>query len=327
MNLPSVLRPRPARTVARTGLGTLALLAAAVLAAYAVSERVAPVYADVATRSRALDRVAPEVEAAVFGNSHAYALRFDVLGRNGFYFNWGSGDLFESRRLLQYAVPKLPNLEEVYLVVSPYQGDHGMDYHQTTRRSVYAQTGSLRPISGDWRLALTTPFTRVVRPDHWYRVLRPTPARRPLADGSFPFRGVLEQPPDTIDASARVQSERHASGMAQLAEQDPSLCRNLSAALRGFVRDAGDLRVVLVTPPYYESYDTTGASCDVVGMARSAVAGRANAVYVDLRDSPISARPALFYDGSHMNPKGAALFTRALRERMERRERPDGPSR
>lgn len=316
---------RPTASVLRSAVGTLAVLALGFAAAYAVSEARAPMYTEVRARDAVLGTVAPEIEAAVFGPSHSYAIRFQDLGVRGFYFGLSAADLFECRRLLQYALPRLPNLREVYLAVAPYQNDNG-DFPQRygRRRSVYAQTGTLRPISGDWRLALTTPLMPVIRDDHWLGVFEGQQSPVVLHNGIVvggtkggEGDGWDKVPTDSMEAEGRRSAKRLSEGIGQLLRADPTLCERTDEALRAFVDDAGpDLRVILFTPPYHPSFLSQPRPCDPLRTARALADERPNVVYFDYSRSEISEQANLFSNPDHLNLQGRALFTAQLRRAL-----------
>ncbi len=303
------------------GAGVLLLIGFAI--AYAVSEAVAPMYPAVRAREAVLDRVAPGVEAAVFGGSHSYAVRFSELGVRGFYFGLTGADLFECRRLLQHARRRLPNLREVYLVVSPYQIDNGdVPSRYGRRRTVYVQTGTHRPISNDWRVALTTPLIPVIRDDHWRGLFRSQEPIVVLPNGII-VGGIMgdgDLDPVAMDSMAVEGYRRakfHSSGVRQLLRLDPTLCERTDEALRAFVDDAGpDLQVVLFTPPYHPSYLTQPRPCDPLHAARALAAERPNVVYFDHSRSALAGRTELFQNPDHLNTEGKELFTTALRREL-----------
>lgn len=319
MELPISSRPRSTTAVLRTGLSTVALTTLFLGAALWVGERVAPVYSEAAQRNALLTAVASEIEAGVFGNSHAQAVRFDRLGREGFYFNQAGGDLFESRRILQHTLAKAPSLREVYLSISPYTGDNAMHaQYRGRRRMVYAQTGSLRPIRHDWRTALSTPLVRLARPDHGYGVLRRVPSNDSLRADGYTLRWAKQtKTPDQIPEHGYRRAASHAGGSRAMHEADPDLCSSLKRTLRGFVRDAGERRVVLFTPPYYETYLSEPSPCDLAATAHSLAATEENVAYLDYRDSPFKDRATWFRDSNHLNAAGSIAFTDSLRRDLD----------
>ena len=309
------------RSPVRTAGLTVLFVALGGAAAWTVSQHAAPVHPDVQGREAVLDRVAPRVEVASLGNSHARAIDFDALGVRGFHFSLGGSDLFEAVRLFRHARRRLPALREAYVVVSPRQVvNSAFPERHGRRRSVYVQTGDYRPMSGDWRLALTSPLSPLARDDHWAAVFSGSgdkPAFGP--DGAL-----LNERPQRSFEAIKSEGPRRAAYHGDLARRSeeayPGLCADLGRLLETLVEESVGLRLVLYTPPYprayYEAVVGPPATCDLRPVAARLAGAYAHVFYLDASTSALSDDLVLFLNADHLNDAGAAAFSAMLRDTM-----------
>ena len=297
--------------------------AAALSAAWAVSEAADPVYPRLAAALAEFRRDAAGVRVVTVGNSHAGAIDLAVLGREGIHL-WSHGqDVFEAVRLAEHAASGAPRLRYVLLTASPgseWANNAVVGTRDRTglRRELYARVPG-PPIEGDLSLWVRGRLAPVVRPDHWRGVVRravrgPRPA--PLAAGTAP-PGRLT--PDSMARTGASAALRHGATRADTRRLAPGTARRAARDLDGLARTlaARGATLVLYAPPYHESYLRSGDPAAAEGsraLARALARRHRNVVWLDFSDdSGFSGRYDLFLDGDHLNRQGALRFSALVR--------------
>lgn len=307
----------------RAGVIVAALVALGAAAAYAVSERVAPVYPEGRARLALLEAHGAAVEAVALGNSHNRAIDFEALGVEGFHLWLQGSDLMESARLFADQRALLPNLDVVTVTVPLFTADNAARPDRHDRRlGVYATTRDYRPLTDDARLAFRARLAPIVRTDNWEGVFEGLVGRRagpPVLPNGYIDDGQRDdrQTPAQIARSARLHAERHLELQAASHVYNPDLCADARAALEALVDLAGGARVVLFTPPYDARYagrlEDAADTCALDAFAET-LAERAGVVYVDARQTPgFTPESGLFANADHLNGAGARRFADLLR--------------
>ena len=296
--------------------------AAALGAAWAVSEAVDPVYPRLTAALAQFRRDTPGVRVVTVGNSHAGAIDLAVLGREGTHL-WNHGqDALEAVRLARHAADGAPRLRYVLLTASPgfeWANNAVVGSRDRTglRRELYARLPG-PPIGGDFSLWVRGRLAPVVRPDHWRGVVRravrgPRPA--PPAAGTAP-PGRLA--PDSLARTGASAALRHDATRAEMRELAPGTARRAASDLEdlaGFLAARG-VTLLLYTPPYHESYLRSGDPAVAEGsraLARALAGRHCNVVWLDFSDDPrFTGRVDLFLDGDHLNRDGALRFSALL---------------
>ncbi|HZW03606.1 MAG TPA: hypothetical protein VFF68_06755, partial [Anaerolineaceae bacterium] len=177
------VRPRAVRwSPALRALGFWLGLVALVHALAALATTLAP---DFNTRFLQLDQAhmaailadAERIDALALGNSHAGSLHLGALGyANGYRFPRADGDLFETRALVRYLAPRLPNVEVVLIPVSYFsflEENTAAAEVAVRREHLYAALPAWRFAPGDLEPFLLgkshvyLPVARLVRADNW----------------------------------------------------------------------------------------------------------------------------------------------------------------
>lgn len=316
----------------RDGLRFVAGGVAALAAVYALSEAVAPVYADTQARVALFRTRSHEVRALSVGNSHSGAIDFTALGVPGMHF-WNAGqDPFEAIFMARYGAERAPRLRYVLLTAS-YGFERLNNAVMTSadftaiRRAAYLRTGALRFIPGDRDLWLGAKLAPVARTDQWSGVaarLAGLPRSRvPLArDGT-----VLAPPPpllspDSLVKYAAWQGGVHDARAAESLRYDPAAPARTAAELEELARELGTRGVVLVlyTPPYHHTYlrRVPPGVPDGTRRALRPALRHPNVVWLDFATHAAFTRAdTLFKDSDHLNPAGARVFSALLRRCLD----------
>jgi hypothetical protein len=313
----------------RRGWTALRFAAGAALvlgAAYAVSDAVDPVYAEMRARMGVFRDRRGVVEAVTVGNSHGGAIDFALLGVRGMHLWSGGQDAFTSAFLARHVAGQASRLRYVFIAASP--GFHQLDPEGITmedftgpRREVYAATRTLRHVPGDLDVWMESHLAPVVRPDHWWGVAQRRGLRRPwprlTAEGKLARPEPPPLSPDSMERYGMRRAARHRQLVSETLAHDSTAPARAIRDLDALARELGrrGIRLVLYTPPYHESYGRHVA--DDGGELRRALlpllARNRNAVWLDYsRDVAFTRRAELYLNGDHLNSRGARAFSSRL---------------
>jgi hypothetical protein len=189
------------------------------------------------------------------------------------------------------------------------------------RREIYARTPTFGYIPGDFDLWAGAKIAPVVRPDHWRgvarRLLRPSvPVRDPVTGWNH-----LPSPPvpsaDLLVRYGLMRATQQRDGAAEALALDPAVSARVLGSVESLARDlrSRGAYLVLYTPPYHETFRRHFPHA--VPQLRSALAPllqrNPNAVWLDFSaDTAFTAHTELFYNSSHLNPRGAKAFSARL---------------
>lgn len=316
----------------RDGLRFVAGGVAAFAAVYALSETLAPVYADTQGKVALFRDRRAEVRAVSVGNSHSGAMDFAALGLPGMHF-WNAGqDPFEAMFMARYAAERAPRLRYVLLTAS-YGFERLNNAVMTSqdftaiRRGAYLRTGAVPFIPGDRNLWIGARVAPVARTDQWSGVaarLAGLP-RPPL--GLAPDGAVLKaEPPrptaDSLRKYAPWQAGIHDRRAAESLAADPATPARVAAELEALARELGARGIVLVlyTPPYHHTYLrlVPGGVAEGTRRALQPALRHPNVVWLDFGAHPAFTRTdTLFKDSDHLNPDGARVFSALLRRCLD----------
>lgn len=282
------------------------------------------------------------IRAISLGNSHSGAIDFDVLGVEGQVLSGNGMDLFEMNRYAASVVTRLPELQTAFLAVSYFSFNRDnltLDDTRILRIERYAMLPTWMPVAGDWQYVLlgklhaVSSLMSVVRPDSWQRVVRRAlaPARAEGAPQYHTVRTVTPWgecayfPSSQLDAIAREIAGKHVARHQTMSILHRGLeddtYRVLGKAI-DYLRRRG-ARVILFTPPYYETYTATFATrgramLDHMRQAMRRLQRDYQVDYFDFsRDPELSTRPELFENSDHLNDCGRKAFTARLLNAMQ----------
>jgi hypothetical protein len=280
-----------------------------------------------------LDRL-KDRNAVVFGSSHGFDILPEEVGLDGVNLAHGGQDAFEMAYMARVVKRRIPHLETVVFAVSYFTFaldnaayiERGKQTRIGRRLAMYASFSSLGFVPGDgpaWVKGLLAP---VVTKNHWKNVLWPwgsseeTPNGFDLPPSPKRDRGV------TSRASAVAHAERRCDEydelMQNMASNHPNLDEDAYSALRDVAKEleGSGVRVVLVTPPYYVTYNDCFDPKLQERTRRFAerIAGETGAEYFDASRRPEFTRDRRFFlNSDHMNRTGKIEFSRWLGRRLK----------
>jgi len=331
------------RSFLRSGLAFLSVGVVLLLALNVASARIAPVFPMERQRVAYLEEQREKVEVLVIGNSHGHAVNFGALKASGFHL-WTPGqDVFETEALLAAWLPRLPALRFVLLPVgfSSFTTDNALPVRENRsqiRRGAYALLPDRRLIGWDWDNWVASRLSGVVREDHWQGVLGrvvPALAQQAKADREG-FRAVdrdgfvrrghgrTSLAPEQIAGEAERLLARQLATQADMLAADPDLperARDALARCVRLVRESG-ATPILFRAPVHELY-ASGLDAETVKRTETLVERLETELALKVHDFSTDRafvrEPRFFFDPSHLNRVGAAVFSRdRLRALLER---------
>jgi len=283
--------------------------------------------------------------AITIGNSHNYAIDFELLGLDGYHLWYGGADYFEINYELTHLLPQLPQVETIFLPISYVNllvDNRLRELQIPKRRTLYAAFApqiwpSIDYISQDgeaYLLGLShyiAPWDMLTRADHLHWVLkslygesRPVQSQTRIAtDGqrlSAKYLTCNTFTPTslaTYAASPRGGTQRHRSLAAQVIEQDPDVRTRAQAAFLEIVQlvEAQNRQLILFTPPYFHTYtELMGTDEFVVAQDFIKTLQQEYSIlyYNFATDPDFIYDSSLFLDDDHLNSCGAQRFSAKL---------------
>lgn len=291
-------------------------------------------------RALSKSEVLEEVQALGVGNSHAAALDLSRLDMPGRSIVRAGGDILETSRSIQHWAPKMPKLRTVYFAASYFllgvdNGASAVD--RQNRIMYYAINPTLRPLRDDLanfalgKAQIAFPHVQIVRGDAWQ-----TPLMSAVASDRWRSRATRAADPDGSDPAADAAAEP-CRGMGRRALVDQATARVVEYETRvrarrpGLSQDLYDelarlagvlserqIRLVFVTPPYFQHYNLEFGRRmpDVLSEFRSAMRRLVAEHAVEYRDFGADQRWSLdernFSDSDHLNECGIRSFLGSL---------------
>jgi hypothetical protein len=180
----------------------------------------------------------------------------------------------------------------------------------------------------------------VARPDHWRSILYERPAPAPAEEVSAPEAEGSLADQAQCEHLTRKEMEAHAENIAGLnatatkamAQAHPGLQADTTATLARLIErlQANDVRVILYTPPYYDSYtrhfsEQVPGTIEAKNAAVKYLQAQYQIEYFDFSNDPaIINRPELFFNSDHVNNCGRKAFTEHLLQAMSAKSRYSG---
>lgn len=279
---------------------------------------------------------AERIDVLALGNSHAGSLHLGSLdARHGYRFPRADGDLFETRVLVHYLAPRLPQMQTVLIPISYFS----FLTENTTSAEVAVRREHLYAALPTWQFPLSDlkpfllgkshrylPVGRLIREDNWEGVFYALLGRPPELKG---FVEVAEGDcsslsPAELAASAENRVTKYMRLNREMTAQRPDLPEKTYAALADTIRELQQrgVRVVLFTPPYWQGYNERYQAADpepihLMYASLARLQDELGVEYYDFSaDAAISANPALFKDSDHLNSCGAREFSERLAQAM-----------
>ena len=275
----------------------------------------------------------------VLGSSHGFNLLPKEMGFEGVNLAHGGQDGFEMGYMARAVKRASPNLRTVVFTLSYFtfffdnaaylQG--GRNTRIGRRVGMYSAFRSFPHIPGDGTSFVKGVLYPVVTSDHWKSLLWPSPSDAPAyvkASGLPPNSKGDKQV--ASESSIATHARRRCSQYKKLIRNMTSHHENLDDDVYAFLRnvsgeleDAG-VRVVLVIPAYYETYNACFDAKRQAQTRRLAkrLAKETGAELIDAGTEPEFSNNSEFFSNSdHMNRNGKVAFSRWLGRRLAGRAR------
>jgi hypothetical protein len=289
----------------------------------AAAGRVSRQYPPTALVERNLERIenvaarADSVEILLLGNSHIGALDYAQLDGTVERLGLAWNDLFEVEHQVRVLLPQLPRLRTAYISISytSFHWDNAIGNHERyvdSRRLFYAEYPMGGWIRGDFRNYAVARAYWLARYDHWYRVV--AGLRHGSDDEDMVDLHVATA--EELEAHAEERAAQFLESADDMVRTRPRLPHAAYAALSRTVRrlQRQGVEVVLLTPPYHESYSRRLADSsypDLMHSLASRFAEEHGVTWVDAAGHDAFAHRAdLYRDSDHFNIHGRREFTR-----------------
>jgi len=205
-------------------------------------------------------------ETIIVGNSHGDDVLASELASNGYQLSRAWGDFFEIAYYLENLVPRLPNLKVVIIPVSYFSfgWDNPSAPNLDVRRvDMYSVIPSFRMLPGDLQYYFIgkgndyLPVKSILREDNWagifYSLLNGDIRKDDPSEVTFPCKPLDKE---TLDDHARTRALDQIKRSLEISRNRPSVDVDAYSMLERsiqYLQERG-IRVVLFTPPYYETY-------------------------------------------------------------------------
>lgn len=266
-----------------------------------------------------------ERQAITVGHSSSRAIDFSVLGLSGQHLFRSGNDLFETAYLFSAILPRVPNLEYVFLPLSPFDflrnGAEGDPRHYLETYSLGRWLGGKGTIAGDRQYASLSALWSLSSRDlrSYLDPSRYGPTRGPLAADSG---SLASRPNPKSEVSLRV-SRLFAQSVLSWS-RDPTLNKRAVDAVSAMDREMKrqGIMPVFFRSPFPELTMTTlkdkgeKGGIDILRLYEESIRDlqRQGVCVLDpLVGSNIPQDLDLFFDYSHLNQEGARRFSQRLR--------------
>lgn len=321
--------------------GFLALILAVGLILFYTSNTIDPLYALDKERIDSLLANRNEIEAISVGHSGNRALDFETLGLKGFHLWKGGTDFFETKFVIEIVVPLLPNLEVIFIPISPFGAFH--DNSDVRSRAdlrnryyiIYEKLSHDKLINNDYRNYLLAKLAPLVRGDHWSGVYTnlgmkikkvfsdSKKLRSPQVDK---YGRLLNNKNLILDAHDLNWGIVHIDLANQVIARNPYINEDVKIVLKEIVKycDERKIKLIFYSPPAHIKYLNTVKNID-----RNDYFVRGNKFfeenfrnfgieYYNFSYYPeISENQDYYLDENHLNDLGAKVFSKMLLERLE----------
>ncbi len=284
-------------------------------------------------------------QAIIVGSSAGGAIRFDTLCLDGADFFFVLQDVFETRAMVEMVLDQPDPPRIWFLALSPgsvfYDNAVPASGRTHNRRLTYRfrfENGQHGLIGGDWRQYGVARIAPALGYDDWRRRFQNMlsaaglrPRARAVETMIWRLDGTLDAPRDAAlaehDASARLAEIR------TVAFYDPAVATRATRALaeiNALVRASGGQLYIVIPPASPEMQRRTreglGDQLDILWNSLDRIEGEGALVINAWRD-PVRPYPVeLFVDPSHMNPRGAEVFSRDVGDAIRGRTQPGFPA-
>jgi len=311
-------------------------------ALYSLSNYYSPPYPSEQFKIRQLLKQAADIEAIAVGNSHNYALDFEVLGFRGYHIWQGGNDVFEAKYQIEELAPKLPNVKVVFFSMSyfTFHRDNAASNDRKRagiRRKYYAAIPSFKFIRGDLGNFILGKLSPLVRSDHWQNVFnailhgrkidtvsdlnahfRIDAFGKPLSSARFSCMSMDSLIKHTIE----IGVPEHIREQNEMLTNHANLTGDSYEAIVSIIKylQKRNIRIIFYTPPFFELYTALFDQKTIREMKEkmNRLVTDFSVEYYDFsRDSSFVSNNLFFRDDDHLNEDGAKLFSAKLRRVTE----------
>lgn len=271
--------------------------------------------------------------AVVFGSSHGFSVLPEEVGLDGVNLAHGGQDVFEMAYMARVVKRHAPHLKTAIFTISYFTFaldnaayvEDGVQSRIGRRIILYASFPGLGFVPGDGSAWVKGRLAPVVTRDHWERVLWPWASPpKPANEWELPPSPKRDSRVTShayAVTHARRRCKEYAELMKNMASNHPGLDADAYEALHDVAEEleSSGVRVVLVIPPYYVTYN---GCFDLKLQERTRrfarrIATETGAEYFDASQLPEFTQDRRFFVNSdHVNRKGKIEFSRWLGRRL-----------
>jgi hypothetical protein len=274
------------------------------------------------------------VQAIVLGNSHGDNISFEALGIDGYSLARAWGDFFETQYYVNYLLPRLPNLEIVFIPISyfSFSWDNGSVTKLEDRRAqIYQTLPAWNFISGDidiffeGKIDNLFPIKTIVREDHWKGVFYTAVAGKNVSSINNILVETCDYPDETLLGEIAKKRVIDTVTMGkEIFTKQPDIHSNTYLTLAETIKylQSNGVRVILFTPPYYEDYTTkyfmeNPGDINQMRQLMAKLLQEYGVEYYDFSDDKNFVDDiSLYKDSDHLNLCGKNKFSKDLYQKM-----------
>jgi len=260
------------------------------------------------------------IKSLTFGRSHGTSIDYNYWDYNGVNFSMGGEDIASIKYEVEYAVPKLENLNEILICISYsslYFDNEALSHGNLNdaRKAVYASIPSLKLISpNDYNNLVFGKMFAFMHAEYGFKEL--TNFIKPKK--GFAINNV--QKPLVLDSleilkSARNQAFDHSRDKVSALEYNPQILKQYSDYLTeiAFYLKSKKIKCVFFSAPYYRDYTNLYPKADI-NETESVIKGiciKTGSPYYNFsRLTSMANNIRLFANADHLNANGHKQFSK-----------------
>ena len=265
------------------------------------------------------------IQVIVIGSSHAACIDIPTLGLDGINLALGGRDIPEIQYYLDFLIPRLPNLQYVFVSISYFSFfldnqliSKGL---ADSRIAMYSSIPSFSYLSGDQANFLVGRFFPFVQPDHWQGFLKDMfniYSIRDIKNDSgltsniwIPDSGVIQA--RTLNFELKKQ---------RTMSKNPNVVSKNLTGIKKIISTCkqNNLTIVFFTPPYYHLYNSYYNSNDIcqTDSIMQLLQSRYHMLYLNFsHDSNYCYNELFFLDEDHLNKSSKISFTKLIADSLK----------
>jgi len=273
---------------------------------------------------------ASSFKSITIGHSHGCSIDYKELGRVGYHVWEGSNDFSESEYQLRAILPLLPNVKEVFFVISPghfyFYNNLGSDRAEV-RRIYYSLLPGDEYVENDFRNYLVAQTAPVVRSDHWKPYITGVKTEGDLFTdtGKLDLKETfskerLEKTYEVFDGWTKLFAKRQASKIHDIFQYNVRMLKKIITLTK-----EKNIRLILYTPPYTHAYlNLLETNCPEVlkefDRTLKSISEEEKIKYYDFsRTLPFNRNNTPYFaDQTHLTREGSRLFSQQFKKIMDK---------